>query len=391
MRRPPRIAVAIGAIALVAYWLIDFRSGGRTGEFFLLADAFLHGRTWIEQGSLGGPWDRIDIDGRSYLPFAPLPALVFMPLVALFGVAGASAAQPLINAFLAAVCVVLAYLVIGRFGGEGLRDRLWVTALFALSTPMVTITARGGPWHQGQLIATICSLAAILEASGRHRALVLGALGGAAFLARAPLLFALPLYAWAATGGNGRASAASAARAAAVVGAGAIPAIACALWYNAARFGSPFESGYGIASLPPFLDALRTQGLFSIVHVPRNLEYFLLHPPVFDGPPLFVRPDGFGLSILLTSPGLLIAIRARRPEPFVIASGLAAVAVFAPSLLYYGGGWVQSGFRYFLDAIPFLLPIIAAGSRTALGDRWRLLIAAGIVVNLWTVPWVYGF
>ena len=95
--------------------------------------------------------------------------------------------------------------------------------------------------------------------------------------------------------------------------------------------------------------------------------------------------------MLLTSPGLLIGARARTLEPFLVGCGLTTLAVFAPSLLYYGGGWIQSGFRYFLDAIPFLLPIIAAGSRTGLSPGWKLLIAAGIAVNVWTIPWVYGF
>lgn len=392
VRRSPWIAIAIGAIALVAYWLADFRSGASSPEFVLLADAFLHGRTWIDPSALHGPWDRIDIDGRTYLPFAPLPALVFMPLVAAFGAAGMSYAQPFLNALLAATCVVLGYLVIRRFDGGVLRDRLWLTALFAFSTPLVTITARGGPWHQDQLLATICSLAAILEAGGRRRGLLLGALGGAAFLARAPVLLALPLYAWAtATREPARPAARDAARAVALVAAGAVPAVAFALWYNAARFGSPTESGYAIAALPPFLEVLRAQGLFSLAHVPRNLEYFLLHRPVIDGPPLYVRPDGFGLSVLLTSPGLFVGATARRLEPFLIGCGLTALVVFVPSLLYYGGGWVQSGFRYFLDAIPFLLPIIAAASRTGLGGGWKLLIAAGIAVNVWTIPWVYGY
>ena len=392
MRRSPWIAAAIGAAALLAYWRADFHAGARAPDFFLLAEAFRHGRTWVDPGSINGPWDRVDIDGRTYLPFAPLPALVFLPLVALFGAAGLAPAQPFLNAALAAACVVLGYRVIGRFGGDALRDRLWLTALFAFSTPLLPITVRGGPWHQDQLLATICSLAAILEASGRRRGLLLGVLGGAAFLARAPTLLALPLYAWAAAiRDQVRPSVRDGARAVALVGAGAIPALAFTLWYNAARFGSPTESGYAVAALPPFLDAWRAQGLFSLAHVPRNLEYFLLHRPVVDGPPLYVRPDGFGLSVLLTSPGLLIGAKTRRPEPFVIACGLTTLAVFAPSLLYYGGGWIQSGFRYFLDAIPFLLPVIAAGSRPGLGAGWKLLIAAGIAVNVWTIPWVYGF
>lgn len=379
---------------MAAYWLIDFRAGAASPDFLLLADAFLHGRTWIDPATLHGPWDRIDIDGRTYLPFAPLPALVFMPLVGLFGVPATAWAQPLINAFLAGTCVGLGSVVISRFDGGVLRDRLWVTALFAFSTPLVTITARGGPWHQGQLLATICSLLAILEASGRRRGLLLGALGGAGFLARAPVLLALPLYTWAAktaTGGDPRPATRSLARGAALVAAGTLPALGFALWYNAARFGSLAESGYGIAALPPFLETLRGEGLFSLVHVPRNIDYFLLHLPVLGGPPLYLRPDGLGLSVLLTSPGLLVGLRVRPWDPFLVGCGITAVAVFVPSLLYYGGGWVQAGFRYFLDAIPFLLPIIAAGSRSGLGVRWKLLIAAGIAVNLWTVPWVYGY
>lgn len=392
MLRSPWMALGVGVAAFAVYWSCNFWFTSGRNDFFLLADAFLRGRTWVHSIDLIGPWDRINVDGRTYVPFAPLPALVFMPFVAVLGVERLSSAQQLVDALLAAGCVVLGYLVITRFGGTVRRDRLWLTALFAFSTPILSITMRGGPWHEGQLLATICSLAAILEASGRRRAILLGALGGSAFLARSPTILALPLYVWtAATDGGTRPFTRSAARATALVAAGAVPAVAFALWYNAARFGSPFESGYALATLPPFLEALREQGLFSLAHVPRNLEYFLLHRPVLGRPPLYVRPDGLGLSVFITSPGLLVGAGARPADRFLIACALTALAVFIPSLLYYGGGWIQAGFRYFLDAIPFLLPVVAAGSRTGLGMGWKLVIAAGILVNLWTVPWVGGF
>ena len=124
MRRSPWIAVAIGATALIAYWLVGFPSGARSPDFVLLADAFLHGRTWIDPDTIHRPWDRIDVDGRTYLPFGPLPALVLMPLVALFGADGVSPAQPFMNAVLAAGCVVLAYRTICRFGDIALLQSL---------------------------------------------------------------------------------------------------------------------------------------------------------------------------------------------------------------------------------------------------------------------------
>jgi hypothetical protein len=390
VRRSSWITIAIAATAFLVFWTFSFRYPSDRPDLFALADAFAHGRTWVDPAAIDGPWDRIDIDGRTYLPFGPLPALVLAPLVAITG-PGLGRDQAVVDSIVAALCVALAYRLIAR-SVPALRDRLWLVALFALSTPMLPITVRGGPWHQDQLFATACSLAALLEATGRRRPLLLGLLGGAAALARAPTALALPLYAWiAATDGGRRPLGRAGVGPALSVAAAALPAFAFMLWYDQTRFGTPLETGYAIATLPPFLEQLRAQGLFSLAHVPRNLDYFLAHPPRIDGPPLYARPDGLGLSVLLTSPGLLSGVRADGHDRVVRACALTAVAVFVPSLLYYGGGWVQTGFRYFLDAIPFLLPAVASAARDGLGLPGKLLIAGGILVGLWTIPWLYGF
>jgi len=206
------------------------------------------------------------------------------------------------------------------------------------------------------------------------------------------MILALPFYSWvAATDAGRRRLDRSGLQRAIVVGAAAVPAVVFAFWYDAVRFGSPLESGYAIATLPPFLAVLRAQGLFSLVHVPRNLEYFLLHRPVPGGPPLFLRPDGLGLSVFITSPGLLLALTNKRWDPFLRGCGLTALAVFVPSLLYYGGGWIQLGYRYFLDAIPFLLPLLGAASRPRLAGRWKALIGFGILIAIWATLWFFGF
>ena len=88
------------------------------------------------------------------------------------------------------------------------------------------------------------------------------------------------------------------------------PSIVFFFWYNDARFGSPLESGYALATLPPWLEAQRQQGLFSIVHIPMNLDYLFFHLPTPIAEFPFLRPDGLGMSILITSPGLLYAVRA---------------------------------------------------------------------------------
>ena len=63
------------------------------------------------------------------------------------------------------------------------------------------------------------------------------------------------------------------------LGLGVLPSIAFFFFYNQVRFGTPLESGYALATLPPFLEAQRQQGLFSIAHVPMNLDYLFIHLP----------------------------------------------------------------------------------------------------------------
>ncbi len=104
----------------------------------------------------------------------------------------------------------------------------------------------------------------------------------------------------------------------------------------------------------------------------------------------FLAPDGFGMSILLTSPGLLLAARADWRQRQTVLLGATAVLVLIPSLLYYGGGWFQFGYRYALDAIPFVMAICAlAAARGGIGRRWQAAILFGAVVNFSGVLWVY--
>jgi hypothetical protein len=172
---------------------------------------------------------------------------------------------------------------------------------------------------------------------------------------------------------------------------GFAPALLFALWYNAVRFGNPLESGYGIAALPDFLEARRQLGVFALAHIGMNLEYFLWH--LGESVPTFpwFKPDGQGLSVLLTSPGLLLAARADWRCRETIALGATALLVLLPSLLYYGGGWWQFGYRYALDCLPFVMALCAiAAARRGIGWGWRALILFGVVVNLYGVYWNYN-
>ena len=181
------------AVVAVIYWLSDRDFDAGRGDFFYLADAFLHGRTWLDFQP--GPYDVIIVDGRFYVPFAPFPAVALMPLVALIGPVSADQLEPGINAVLAAASVGLCWRLLGRIGVRASSTASGWSILFGFSTQILWVTTRGGVWHTGHLVATILTFACLIELWGRQRAWLIGLLAGAAFLTRAPLAFAIPFYA----------------------------------------------------------------------------------------------------------------------------------------------------------------------------------------------------
>ena len=385
--------------AFIVFWLSDRGYDAGRGDLFYLADAFLHGHTWIDV--VLGPLDVIYRNDHVYVPFGPFPAIALMPFVALAGPVTADQLEPGIDAALAAAVVGLAWWVAGRIGVRRLWDRLALVLLLGFSTQIWWVTTRGGVWHTGHLVATILTLLLIAELFGRRRPLWMGLLIGADFLTRAPLAFATPVVAlwlvaeWDEIIGRGRSIGrrilALPWRDWIVLWVGLVPALAFFAWYNASRFGSPLESGYELAVVPEFLQALRNQGLFAPAHIPMNLDYLLLHlPKPIDTFPYY-QPDGLGMSVLITSPGLLLAVRAPGRDPRTWGLLAAAVLVLVPTLLYYGGGWFQYGYRYFLDSIPFVWSLVALGIVHRGPIRWWgwVLIGWGVLIGLGGVYWAY--
>ncbi len=394
------VGLAVMVVAALVYWLSNRFYDAMRGDFFYLADAFLHGRAWLDVRL--GPQDVILRDGRIYVPFAPFPAMALMPIVALTGPVVADQWETGINAALAAATVGLGWWFAGRAGVRSLVDRILLVVLFGFSTQIWWITTRGGVWHTGQLIATILTLAILIELWGKQRGFLVGLLAGAAFLSRAPLAFAIPFYALLMAGPLVWEPRRWPWRRWLALVIGVLPSILFFFWYNAVRFGSPLESGYALAVLPPFLEAQRQLGLFSTAHIGMNIDYLFTKLPQFVPEFPFLVPDGLGMSILLTSPGLLYAVRApwRASRAWWLLG--AALLVLVPTLLYYGGGWLQFGYRYALDSIPFVwaLCVLAAARDEGLRERvgragvaigwgWRLLIVGGVLVMADSVYWAY--
>jgi hypothetical protein len=401
-----RVPLALGvvvvflAVALV-YWGTA-RLLGMTGHqpyayFPELAAAFLEGRLWITPP----PW-RMDLtlhDGRWYVPFPPLPAVLLLPWVALAGPVGVDTV--LFSTGLAAGAATLVFLVLElmarhRWTQLDVVDNALLTVLFAFGSVQWVVALSGAVWHLGQETAVLFfALATALAAGGRSPFLVGGALALAA-LARPHLALGLPLLvgftlqryvdhggALSSTQAIGHLARWTARAGVPLVGAGIV-----LLAYNVARFGSPLDFGYTRQVLyDQHATKLASDGWFNVRYLPENLSAMLFALPKWEDGRLV--PDWNGMSLLLTSPALALAVRARRPAPIVLGAWLAVALVLVPLLSYYNTGYKQFGYRFSLDFQTPAIVLLAMAFGRRIGPFGGLLIGLGVVVNAWGVVTVY--
>ena len=120
---------------------------------------------------------------------------------------------------------------------------------------------------------------------------------------------------------------------------------------------------------------------------------------LFDPDCPLALPRDTGMSVLLTTPALLLAIPAwfdRRRRRIVVAALLAIALVSVANLMHFSQGWVQFGYRFSNDVLPFALVLVAIGF-SWLVDRarraaWAMPLAMGLIVlsatvNAWGVIW----
>ena len=344
---------------------------GRVGLGMTIAtNLLLHGQASI--GYLPGATDTVTSDGQTYhvMSLGPiLPYLVFVP----FGGLG-EASRWIVSFIFGVMAASLAWPLGGVFGLAG-RARLWFAVLVAFGTLVFPLSVRGNDYFLAHAQAMAATMLALIEWQGRRRPwAVAGALALAALARPTVLLALLPLGAWLLWTGRSRGRALV--ELAVPVG---LVALVTGAW-NFARFGSPLETGYALATLTnPVLIAARRQGTFSWRHIGPNLATLVGAGFGVQAAFPWLVPSAWGQSILLTTPALLVGIGAPWRDATVRVMAIAAGLITLALLAYYGGaGFHTYGYRYFLDATPFLLALVAAAMRRRFGALEQTLIVLSV-------------
>jgi hypothetical protein len=494
------IGIAIATFICLIYLVVNPDRHNFYEHFTWQADAWLQGQIGIEYPVCsasevnpdcasrvpdGEPFNSYFLDvlpvydangvptGRALIPFPPLPAVVLLPFVAVFGL---NTDAQTIAAVLGGIDVWLVWWLIGLLRVR-MSVRAAVTVFFGLGTVFFYTSMLGTTWFFAHVIAvglTVLAVGvalrgdrpAVAEAlasvdvlpidgsprwrgplpqvrlwelwvefwgSLRHRALTLidpwqflaGFLLGLACLARLTILFGLPFLAFVGAGwfrsddeaavteghaGSLRAGTGRTVRRVLSAGLGcAVPLLLLAA-YNVGTTGHIFHPAYEYlyqqeAYGYPELGYNPSWSIEDPRYIPQNAALMLaglpsVMPPCPAGDPrsLFsdtcpiIVPNSIGMSLLLTSPAYLLAIpavlRIRRSR--LIAGAVIAVAAIAVvNLMHFSQGWVQFGYRFANDFVPFALLLVALGLARIGHVRWwpAILIGASILVNAWGVAW----
>ncbi|MBI3747074.1 MAG: hypothetical protein HY264_11240 [Chloroflexi bacterium] len=323
------IGAALVGIALAAYWLPG--SVRFYNHFVWQAMAFLQGRAAIAWPVPGNDWFQDvlpirDADGAltgyGLLPFPPLPAIVLMPVVAIWGLATDERA---VSVVIGAINVGLCWWALGKLP-VGRLVRLAVTVFFGFGTVAWYAAGLGTTWYLAHVVALVPAFLAVGVALGGDRSfaadgipgpdadddgpeplgstlatvvrsslhelrtgirapgslldrrqVLAGFLFGLAATARLTIVFGAPFFMFVGSGG-------SFARRSVSAGLGALVPIGALLAYNLATTGRLLHPGYDYlyrleATGYPALGYRASWSIEDIRYLPQNLGIMLFSTP----------------------------------------------------------------------------------------------------------------
>jgi hypothetical protein len=388
-------------------------------HYALLADAWLHGRQDLANGppSYALNNDFVDYQGKTFISFPPLPAMLMLPFVKLSGSAENFRDGQFVI-WLAALAPAVLFLALEKLRRTGRsprteRENLILALLYAFGTVYFFTAVEGTVWFAAMVVASGAAALFVLFALDAERPLLAGAMIACAYLSRPPVVWMALLFALEAlrvsqvpvtddgTTAKSRARAvlerfdwAALGRRYALFALPILGAFAFVAWTNWTRYGraSPLYFDHEFLSV-----AWRTRmarwGMLNYHFLAKNLGVALsslpwVPPP--DGAAAFGAPfriNEHGLALWFTTPLYAWLLWPRRFDGaggdarkwLYVVVALSAALPAAMDLLYQNSGWRQFGYRFSNDYAVLLFVLLAIGARSMGRVFW--------VAAAWSVGW----
>jgi hypothetical protein len=272
-------------------------------------------------------YDLLQHNGQWFVAGSPMPSILMLPIVAIFGV---GFSDVLFSVVVGALAVALVYALLGKFVEDQISQepsviarrpqadeaistsqqeiasrptdarndvsiiisesaRRWITLLFALGTPFWYLVSLGTYWFTAHVVVVFFTLLATREALTKQRWFLVGLWLACAGFARPTALFLTPFFLAIMfyTPRNTeykRRTAHVVMRSLLLFGAALAVGIGAHFAYNYARFKSFTDFGYAyVAGAPNITSVYERYGGFNPRFAPCNVAVSLLAPPEVSG------------------------------------------------------------------------------------------------------------
>jgi hypothetical protein len=398
--RKRRLLLAAGIYLLAVIVFAVFAGKDRMGthtafnHYAHLADAWLHGKHDITRGgpSYAGGNDFADFQGKTYISFPPLPAVLMLPLVWLSG-SPENFRDGQFIVWLAGVGPAVLFLVLEKLRRTKRSERsewenIALTLAFAFGSVYFFTAVQGTVWFAAHVVGVGALACFLLFSMDAERPFLAGLALSCAWTSRVLMLTVGVFFVLEAIrvsckdhqnieGGLfartetilRRVDRVHLAKLLALFAAPLLVSFALASAYNQARFGDPRPFAFGHEYLPWVRGSrLSAWGLFSYHYLPKNLGCVLTSMPYMApkggdlrGAPFQV--NAHGLALWFTTPVYLFLLWPKKRGGLHLMLWIAALGPILGNLLYQNTGWAQFGYRFSNDYALIFFVLIAIGAR----------------------------
>jgi hypothetical protein len=397
-------ALAVSLFAAVAFYLSTKATLHDLDYTSQIASALLHGQLGVHQTPPDWLNEMIPWQGRYYSAF-PLGAVISMLPIALLRNTGLIQSFPahLLAALIAGVCVYFFFGLAKAFGTDysslktkSLARRIMLALFPIFGTWTWCNLGFGGAWQIALGLALLGQAAALYFTLVRPSPFVAGAFFALAFGNRTELIITLPLYLYLLWGSPSekvitwknlkRGFRENRRMLSRFLSLPVTLALLTAA-YNFARFHSIFDFGYihipEVAQEPWY-----QHGLFSIHAIPWNIYTMLFQGYESLAYFPYIRPNGFGCSILLASPFLCLLFRQGGRYKVV---AWVAISVLTLVLWLHGnpGSW-QFSYRYAMILLPWMFLLLTGNGPANISVPEISLFTISVAINAiatWQFLW----
>lgn len=353
-------------------------------HYLYLAKSILHGSISVD--NIPEYYQDVNVfNSHKYLPFPPLPAITLIPFILL----NSKITEQLVSIIIASINIGLIYILLKKYTKK--INALILSLFIAFGTVYFWASIVGTSWYFAHIVAFLYLILAILFSSKNNllSSFFTGILFAFSALSRITIIFGglyFVINYW-----HNKKNLISFLIGCSVF----VPII---LFYNYSRFGNIFDTGYtkiyenytkgGYSySIQRVWQAnSKDFNYLDLRSIPYHLYTLFIMPPEITDLNIFKsKPSPYGMGILYISPLLLLIFGKFSKNKIETQVWFGAIPIAFITFLHYAQGWVQFGYRFLVDFLPFLVLIMAL--KFKLTKFNILLLIISLVVSYWGTSW----